>query len=196
MRVDVPDERRRLDPTDPAEAREAQVRPEEDIRDHGVRERDHEEVDAGAPARERAQQECDRSRDHDPDDHAPPGVPAEIEALAVPIRHRVSEREACDAEDGDLRERDHPAIGREEDQTRRGDPQEQRLREDEVDEVRRHERRRDQRRRDQGEREDGDTDAALDSVPDGRWLHAGLPKSPSGRNARTTASNTNVKMIE
>ena len=34
------------------------------------------------------------------------------------------------------------------------------------------------------------------SVPDGRWLHAGLPKSPSGRNARTTASNTNVKMIE
>ncbi len=47
-----------------------------------------------------------------------------------------------------------------------------------------------------GEDERRAADRPLDAVTEVRRPHAGLPKSPRGRNASTSASSANVMMIE
>ena len=96
-----------------------------------------------------------------------------------------------DPEDRDLRERDHAAVGREEDQARRDDPEEEHLRQQRrrpssVETI--------ERRESRASDERDDADDAVER--DGGVAHAGLPKRPSGRTASTIATSTNVKMIE
>ena len=67
MDVRVPDHARRveLDPADPAEAAEDRHLPEEVVRENREGQREHEEVDPEASARERSQDEPDEGRDDD-----------------------------------------------------------------------------------------------------------------------------------
>ena len=69
-----------------------------------------------------------------PTSDADPGVPAEVQALAV-RRGGVAEREAGDAVDRDLGERDHAAVGVQERQARRDDAEQQDLGEQGADPV-------------------------------------------------------------
>ena len=85
-----------------------------------------------------------------------------------------------------LRERDHAAVGLQEDQARGDDAEEHHLREQRVDPVGRQVERRQQRQQDPEH-----TDDAVRRDP-----HSGLPNRPSGRTASTIATSTNVKMIE
>ena len=168
-----PDQVRRVDPADTSEAGESDHLAEEVVRDHRVRERDHQEVDASAPARKGAQEKAKQRRDPDPDQGTEPGVPTEIEAIALARGDHVPKREPGDAVERDLRERDHAAVCRKEDETRRRDPEPECLSEDEADEERAEEQR----------REDGDEDhTAHDHLLEARQgsepVHAGRPKSP------------------
>ena len=136
VRSTLPIDARRRDAADAAEARDVGDLAEGQVRDHRVRQRDHQEVDPDAAARERAE-DAGRSStvDDEREQDAPPRVPAEVEALRVAVRRRVADHEAGDAEDRDLRERDHAAVGGEEDQARRDDAEEQHLRQELADPV-------------------------------------------------------------
>ena len=112
-----------------------EIRSEEEVCDHGEGQRDHQEVDAGAPARQRAEQECHGRREDDSEDDPEPWIPAKVQALRVSVRDHVAEGEAGDAEDRDLAERDHPTVCGKEDQARRDDAEEEDLRQDEADPV-------------------------------------------------------------
>ena len=190
VRVDVADHTRRRDAADPSESRDVRHLAEEEVGDHGVRQRDHQEVDADAAIRERAEEERHPDRDRDADEDAPPRVPAEVEALRVPVRRGVAEHEAGDPVDRHLRERDHAAVRGEEDQARGRDPEEEHLRQQLPEPVVR-----DVQRRCGREHECQRSDDAVRRHPATK-RHAGLPNSPSGRTARTSATSTNVKMIE
>ena len=188
MLVDVADDIGRRDAADPAEARDRRDLAEEQVRDHGVRQRDHQEVNADTPARERAEEKRGGHGDADPEHDAEPRVPAEIHSLRVAVRRDVAEDEARDPEDRHLRKRDHAAVGVQEDEAGGDDPEEEHLREERRDPVRAED-----ERRERGEDERGDPDDAVRRHGD---PHAGLPKSPKGRTARTTATSAKVKMIE
>ena len=147
VRVGVADDVRRRDAADAAEARELRDLAEEQVRDHAERERDHEEVDADAARGERAEDERDarcrtRARARRPIQGFQPRSSPFVFA-----RRRVAEREACDAVDRDLGERDHAAVGREERQAGRDDAEQQHLREQRADPVGAHEQRAPARRR-------------------------------------------------
>ena len=195
---DLADPGRRPDATDPAEARQAEVRSEEDVCDHREGERDHQEVDPGASTCKSAEEEGDSRRDGEADHDAPPWAPAEIEPLRVSVRNGVAEREPRDAEDRDLGQGDHPPVGGQEDQACCGDPEEEGLGEDRADEVVRHDRGRGEQRRSEGKEDCRHTNRSLEPLPVAARArgHAGLPKRPCGRNASTSARSANVKMIE
>ena len=88
-------------------------------------------------------------------------------------------------------ERDHPAERREEHEARGADAEDECLREHGV-----HPEVGDEQWRDQGEDERADSDRPLDQGLPGVDVHAALPKSPCGRNARTSAISTNVSTGE
>ena len=124
-------------------------------------------------------------------------VPAERQALGLPagpaLRDHVPEDEAGDAHQRRLRERDHPAVGGEEDQARRGDPEEERLRQDRADPVVAE----DRPGRRAATRRTATTIARSTGLRrSARRRHPALPKRPCGRNASTSASSTNVTTIE
>ena len=120
-------------------------------------------------------------------------VPTESQALGLSARagrHHVADHETGRAHQHRLGEGDHAAVGREEDHAGGGDAHDQRLREDDVDPVRVED-----RRPGEGDQECDGCDRAL--CQHLRVVrHENLPNSPCGRNARTSASNTNVKTIE
>ncbi len=180
------------DPADAAEARHDRDLAEEQVRDHGEDQRDHQEVDAVAAAGQRAEDDRHHERhcqrDHDAGDLRPP----EVQALRVAVGGQVAQREARHAVDGRLRQRHHPAVRRQEDQARGHDAEEQHLGQQRRDPVLGEDQRREQREQDQHRPCDpvrGEPRAA-------RCVHAGRPKSPRGRTASTMASRTKVKMIE
>ena len=114
-----------------------------------------------------------------PSSDAPPRVPPEVEALRVAVRRRVAEHEAGDPVDRDLRERDHAAVRGEEDEACRRDPEEQHLREQLPDPVRRHVERR-------GHRQD-ERDNADDAV--GRHCTASASRGPPEETERTNGEH-------
>ena len=141
--------------------------------------------------RQRSENEGDRSRDRDAEEHAEPRIPAEVQPLRLAGRHDVPDDEPGDAVDGHLGQRDHSAVRGEEDQARCGDTEEKHLRQDEADPVGAED-----QRPECDENECANPDEALDRLLNVDGLHAGFPNSPCGRNARTIARRTNVKMIE
>ena len=185
------DQVRRRDAADAAEARDVGHLPEEEVRDHAVGERDHQEVDPEAAARERAEDEREEHRDREAHEDAPPRVPAEVQPLRVAVRGRVPDHEAGDPEERDLGERQHAAVGLQEDHARGDDPEQEHLRHQRPDPEAVQEQRRDQR-----EQHDADAGAPFDRGGGRAASHAGRPKSPSGRTASTIATSANVKMIE
>ena len=86
-----------------------------------------------------------------------PRVPAEVQLLRLGLCDHALEREAGDAVERHLRERDRAAVGREEDEARRRDPDQEGLGEDEVHPVVVED-----ERPEGGEDESPDGDAALD----------------------------------
>ena len=111
----------------------------------GDRQRDHDGVDAGRPDGDHADQRRDDAGDQDRNGHIEPPGPAEAEHA------RAVGAENCDAiaghaRDGELRERDHPAVAGEHHQRERDHAEDQRLRAElEDDERRNDEREEDQR---------------------------------------------------
>ena len=104
----------------------------------------------------------------------------------------VPEEVSRDADEGRLGEGDHAAVGEQEDEARRGDPEDERLGQDRVHPVVVED-----HRPEREEQEQGDADAPLR----GRFrvqprAHPALPKSPCGRNASTSAIRTKVRTIE
>ena len=194
---DVADEAGRvpIDAGDGREPADQRHRPDEEERDHRVREREHEEVDAEASRRDGAEHEPDPDRQEDRGDERDRRIPAEQEALRLPaglaLRDHVRQRIPGDAHQARLRERDHAAVGRQEDQARGADPEDQRLREDGVQPVVAEEHRRDER-----EHERDDADRPLGHRLGRVDRHAALPNSPCGRNASTSAIRANVSTTE
>jgi hypothetical protein len=189
MIVDVADRARRRDPADSPEPGDVRHLAEEEVGDHRIGERDHQEVDADAAIRECAEQERHDDRKRDADDDAPVRTPTEVESLRVSVRRHVAEHEAGNPVDGDLRKGDHAAVRRQKDEARRCDSEEEHLREQLSDPVGRDVPRRCDRK---SERKDGDNTVGCDAA----CRHAGLPNKPCGRTASTSAISTNVKMIE
>ena len=189
-------------PVDPANARETRDErhlAEEVRRDHGVREGDHQKVDADAPRRDRPEHQSDGRRHRDRDDERHRRVPAEVETLGGPARTasggEVAENYARDPEQGRLGERDHAAVRGEEDQARCGDAEQKRLDQDLVRPVLV-----ENERPERGEYErdgaDGAFDRRLRRRPEYVPPHPGLPNRPCGRNARTSAISAKVTTIE
>jgi hypothetical protein len=183
------DDARELDAVDAAEAREPRDLREEVEDQHAEGERDHQEVDPLAAGRDPAEAEPDQRRDHQRGHERDVWVPRCRHAAVG--EHEVRVGHARDSVDPDLRERDHPAVGGEEDQARGRDSQPQRLRQDHVEEEVRHE-----QRRDRGETDDRRQHGPGQPPGRHRGVHAGLPNSPSGRTASTPTSSAKVTMIE
>ena len=119
-------------------------------------------------------------------------VPAEDQALRLTAglgRDHVADHEAGRAHQHRLRQRDHAAVGGEEDQARGGDAHDQRLREDDVDPVLVEDERRDDRQHQAADADHPLGDELL-------LVHENLPKSPCGRKASTSARSMNVNTIE
>ena len=188
-----------VDPTNARETRDDRHLAEEVRRDNGVGEGDHQEVDADAPRRDGPEDQSDGRRQHDRDHERQRRVPAQVEALGGPARTalggKVAENYARDPEQGRLGERDHAAVGEEEDQARSGDAEQKRLDQDLLRPVLVED-----ERPDRGEHERAEADGALDRRlrrgPEDVPPHPGLPNRPCGRNARTSAISANVTTIE
>ena len=193
---DVADEARRVavDAADPREAGDHGHLADEVEGDHRERQRDHQEVDPEAARGDRAEDHPEQRRAQKRKDERERRVPAERQALGLAAApadgDHVPDHEAGRAHQRGLRERDHPAVGGEEDEAGGGDPDDEDLRQDRVDPVvvedQRAERDDDQR---------ADRDHALRRLL-GLERHASLPKSPCGRTASTSASRANVTTIE
>ena len=108
-----------------------------------------------------------RSRARQPE----PRIPAEVLTPRRIGRHDVGQREPGDAEDRRLGERDHPSVGREEDEARRRDAEQERLGEDEAHPVVG-----EKGGADGDEDEDADTEAPLD---DPLWTSSPSSSRPS-----------------
>src|SRR5918996_1481172 len=187
----IRDDVRAVDVVHAAEAGELRHLAEEEEREDGEGERDHQEVDPVAPARDRAEEEPDSRADEDPRQGSQPGVPGDGGAAVG--RDEVRHREAGDSVEGDLSEGDHARVAREEDQAGRCDPEPERLRDHgaqvEVGEEQRAEEEdeHDRRSRRPPERR---------LYEEGRAAQAGLPKSPSGRTASTSTSSPKMSSTE
>ena len=168
--------------------------------DHGDRERDHQEVNAVAARGDGATEKAEGSGDDDPDSSRRERVPTEV--LSARGVNQVCHREAGDGIDPGLAERDHAAVAGQEDETRCGDPEPQRLGKDlcEREAV-------DDRGRtcqEQHQRADGhdlrDPDLPAGNAGD-EWggragsAQAGRPNRPSGRTASTATTSTKVSRI-
>ena len=175
MRID---EVRRSDAADPAEAGDARHLAEDEVADHREHERDHQEVDAVAAAGERAEEQREEHRDDERHHDARAICPAEVQALRVAVGRAVADREAGDAVEGQLGERHHAAVGRQEDQARRDDAEDQHLGQQRRDPVRAE----DQRARAADER--APRGRRRCSVADRRALGA---LTPASRRARAAA---------
>ena len=104
----------RVDAGDPAEAGDRRHLTEHVVADHGVGERQHEEVDARGPAGQGAEQEGDERRDGESDHDGEPRIESELEALAG-LGDAVADREAGDSDEEVLSERHHPGVTGQED---------------------------------------------------------------------------------
>ena len=129
-----------VDAADPGEAGDVRHLAERVGGDHRVGEGDHQEVDAGAPGRDRAADQPDHGGEDEREDQGDGRVPAEMEPFRRPARaalgRHVPVDDPRDPEERGLRERDHAAVGREEDEARRGDPEDEGLEQDRVAPVR------------------------------------------------------------
>ena len=186
VRVDgLPITLRRRDAADPAEAGDVGHLAEEQVRDHRVGERDHQEVDPDAPARERAEEQPDADGDRRCPRATPHhGFQPRFRPFVLPFVVALPSDEAGDAEDRHLRERDHAAVGREEDQARRDDAEEQHLRQQRPDPV--------ASRRSSGashrEHERADADDAVGR--DARFTPASRTARAAARRARSRRART------
>ena len=184
-----------VDARDGREAADLGHLADEQERDHRVRQREHQEVDPEAPGGHGTEQNPDPHREQDRRHDGERRVPPEQEPLRLSpvgaLGDHVPERVPCDAHQAGLRERDHPAERREEHEARGADAEDEGLREHGV-----HPEARDELRRKQREDERAGSDRTLDHRLPGVDVHAALPNSPCGRNARTSAISTNVSTGE
>jgi len=171
---------------DPTEARERRHLAEEEVRDDGEGERDHQEVDPGASACQRAKDQADRSCDRDPEHTPSQGCQPRFSPFELPVVTTLPSTNPAVRRARPGRARPFRRTQRERSGLRPR-PEEKNLREDEADPVG-IEDERSERRRDQDPEADGDPGRPPELV--GREAHAGLPNNPSGRNARTIASST------
>src|SRR5207244_8939875 len=97
-----------------------------------------------------------------------------------------------------LCERDHAAVGRQEDEAGRRDAEQERLREDEADPVVEVEGRKDGEQGEQAETEEQLDDGLLGRghEPPREGRHPDFPNNPRGLNASTRARSTNVRTGE
>ena len=105
-----------VDAADPGEAGDVRHLAERVGGDHRVGEGDHQEVDAGAPGRDRAADQPDHRGEDDREDQGDGRVPAEMEPFRRPagaaLGRHVPDDDPRDPEQRRLRERDHAAVGR------------------------------------------------------------------------------------
>ena len=198
-----------VDAGDRREAAELGHLAEEVVRDHTAGEGQHQKVDSRAAGGDGAEQKSDRSRDRDCHHERDGRVPCERQALGLalqpPLADEVAEDVPGDAHQRRLGEREHPAVGGEEDQARRRNPEDEGLGEDRLDPVRVEDRRR--RRQDAENREADDElergprrtapEEAINTCGGQPGApHSSLPKSPCGLNASTSAISAKVSVIE
>src|SRR5262249_23973903 len=110
------------------------------------------------------------------------------------LRRQVPEDDPRDAEERGLGERDHPAVGGEEDQAGGSHPEDEGLEQDRVAPVGAPPGRRPDDH--EQERHRGDPPFDLLTTRPRRRVHEPLPNSPRGRNASTSAMRTNVRIDE
>ena len=188
----------------PAEARQLRHLGREVVDEHRERQRQHQEVDPLAARGDEAERQPDEHGDDDCADDRRPRRPGR--GVAAVGGHEVRVRQAGGPVDRHLAERDHPAVGGQEDQAGRGEAQPQRLREDLRDPEVRDEQREDRehghhagKTQPAGPAEGGMVGGlglGLDRRGVRRKAHAGLPNRPSGRTASTTTRSANVSRIE
>ena len=135
MQIDFADKPGCPDATDSTEAGKRGHLAEEEVRDHRIREGDHQEVDACTATCERSEDDCQSRCNRDSEKYAHPWVPAEVEPFRIACRNNVTEHEPRDSVERDLRKRDHAAVGGEEDQAGGRDAEKEHLCEDEADPV-------------------------------------------------------------
>ncbi len=195
--VSDPPGRVSIDAGDRREPAELRHLAEEVIRDHAVGQRQHQEVDAETACGDEAEDQPDQRRDDEREHERDRRVPAQRQALGLAarpaLRDHVPEQIGGDAHQRRLRERGHAAVRRQEDQARRGDPEDEHLGEDRahpvVVEERRPEREEDEHRRRRSRARRCAFGSRLALIRPSR-------RGPCGRNASTIAISTNVSTIE
>ena len=201
MRLHVTDPAWRV-PADAADSREAgDLRHLSECvrRDHREGQRDHQEIDPCAARGDRAQDQADRRRHHYGDHKCDCRIPAEVKTFrssARPsFRGEVADDHTCDAEHRRLRKRDHAAVGREEDEARRRDSEQECLDQDLMRPVRAEP----DHGPDGDEHERTQSGAALELLlrGPGEWVQPPpLPNRPCGLNASTIAIRMKLKIGE
>ena len=164
----------------------------EEVEDHDPeREGDHQEVDPLAARRDRAEDQADDDSSDDSDQDREPRIDRRRDP---PVGgDQVRHREPRDPEHAHLGERDHAAVAREEDHAHRHQPEPEGLRQEHaIEEVGEDQRREQQHRGHESHAQPPESGHAAR----GGGAHAGLPKSPYGRTARTATTSPNVSRIE